>query len=371
MTNGGDGKSVREERWVEALAWHVMLRDATKKDLSDALGHKWQRWYTDPENQRIFDDVSRLFRERGLYRMRTRCAEHELTKDRYDLSVSISEWRTTRASREAGDSRSSIRSVWLWLSGGIGVAAVAALFALWPLQFGLDGGSNRTVVYQTAVGGLRDVYLPDASSIILGGHTKVSVAYSPPRRSITLLEGQAWFHVTHDPHWPFIVAAGDGTITDVGTAFLVTRESDRVVVTVTEGIVEVSARPALSRDHGRITKPELAPIRVSRGEELSFSDSGTLSLVKEADTHAAIAWTHGRLIFDDQPLRYVIETIDRYSSRRIVVSHSVGALRFSGVVFNNQIREWLASLEVIFPVTVEEHGDNMRIVMRHSASGRR
>jgi transmembrane sensor len=252
----------------------------------------------------------------------------------------------------------------------VGIAAIAVLFILWPLGFGLADGPVRSDVYQTRVGGLRQVHLPDGSSITLGGDTKLSVAFSAQRRSVSLLGGQAWFHVAHDPHWPFIVTAGNGTITDVGTAFLVTRESDRVVVTVTDGAVVVSSRPslrlALKRSKELANPSGLAPIRLNHGDEVAFGDNGALGLVRRADTRAATAWIDGRLIFDKQPLRYVIETVDRYTSRHIAVSPSVGALRFTGIVFDNQIGDWLQSLEAIFPVTVDEQGAAVRIQMRHS-----
>ena len=215
-------------------------------------------------------------------------------------------------------------------------------------------------IYQTSVGGIRDIPLRDGSSIVLGGQSSVAVAFSRQRRSVRLIGGEAWFKVAHDPRWPFVVTAGDGTITAVGTAFLVTRESDRVVVTVTEGTVEVSARPPAwpaLRLVRRFTMSSLPlPVPVTRGEELAFGENGALRPPKHVDTQAATAWTHGRLTFDDQPLQYVVQTINRYSSRRIIVGPAAGALRFSGIVFDDDIDDWLKSLEVIFPVTEDERG---------------
>jgi transmembrane sensor len=372
VSEGGEEGSMGIDRWAEALTWHTTLREADEKELTHAVGRQWQDWYADAENRRAFDNVSRLLDDRPLYRNQRRRTKAELEEDQYDLSVPIAEWRRARATREIRRERSSVGK-WWWLSGGAiavaTLAAIAVLFTSWPLRFGSGGRPASPVVYQTDVGGLKDVYLNDGSSITLGGRTKVSVAFSAQRRSVSLIEGQAWFKVAHKPHWPFVVAAGDGTITDVGTAFMVTRESDRVVVTVTEGAVEVSARrpvwSVLRLDRLFAPKPVLTPIRVSRGEELAFGDNGALSAVKPTDTHAATAWTHGRLTFDDQPLRYVIETVDRYSSRHIVVSPSAGALRFSGIVFDDEIEDWLQSLQAIFPVTVEEQGADVRIHMRN------
>ncbi len=360
-------------RWAEAVGWYGTLRAIDENQLTSAVGRAWQDWYADARNRQVFDDVSRLLVERDLYRKRPRRSEAELEQDHYDLSVPIAEWLSAHPLQDRRVQRSPSGKLW-WLSGGLAIAAILALVVLSPLRFKLNR-DRASALYQTRVGGLKDVHLQDGSSITLGGQTKLIVTFSAQRRSVSLIEGQAWFKVVHDVRRPFVVAAGRGTIKDVGTAFLVTRESDRVVVAVTEGVVEVSAQAPLSVssqiEQPLAEKPALAAFRVSRGEELAFGDDGALSAVRSTDTQTATAWTRGRLTFDDQPLRYVIEAVDRYSSRRIVVSPEAGALRFSGIVFNNEIDEWLQSLEAIFPITVEEHGSVVRIEMRSAtAAGR-
>lgn len=359
------------DRWAEALTWHVTLREAAEKDLTSAVGREWQKWHADPENQRVFDDVSRLLADRDLYRECRRPSGAELAADRYDLLSPIAEWRKVPPPRIAAKRVASGRYRWSWLSGGLAVATLATIAVVvlrMPLRFWSGTGQRGSVVYQTNVGEIRNVHLPDGSSIILGGRTELSVALSAQRRSVSLRRGEAWFQVAHRSHWPFVVAAGDGTITDVGTAFLVQRDSDRVVVTVTQGTVEIAPGPPTWNTPGIDQRVALAPvlsrIRVTQGEELAFTDKGALSGVKQADTHAATTWTHGRLTFDDVPLRYVVESVDRYSTRHIAVSASAGALRFSGIVSDDGIDDWLQGLEKIFPVTVDEREATVCVHLR-------
>jgi transmembrane sensor len=360
------GSPIAVDRWDEALAWYETLRNAGNGDLTDAVGREWQAWCADPVNRRIFDNLRHLLADRGLYRSRRPWCKAEIEEDAYDLSVPIAEWLRVQTSREAHKRRSFAGNRWWWLSAGVAIAAGLVLLLLSPLGVGSRAGPGSPAVYQTDIGGLKDVHLRDGSSIVLGGRTVLSVAFSAQRRSVELMRGQAWFRVAHNAYWPFVVAAGDGTITAVGTAFVVTRDSNRVVVAVTEGAVEVSERSSMPVHQGIDVRPTLSRIRVSRGEELAFADDGALSPLMPADTQAITAWTRGRLTFDDQPLRYVIETLNRYSSRPIVVTRSAGALRFSGIVFDHEIADWLQSLEVIFPVTVDERGAEVRIRMRRS-----
>jgi transmembrane sensor len=364
VKEGGEGDPMRADRWTEALTWRETLQEAGARDVTNPPAREWQRWYADAENQRIFDAVSRLLGDRILYCRRRRPSREKLEADEYDPSIPIAEWRKRHSSRLMRNEHAPAANWARWLSGGFAaatVALIAVLVIVWPPRF-------RSVGYQTSIGELRTVHLRDGSTIILGGRTELSVAFSGQRRSVKLIEGQAWFKVAHDPNWPFVVAAGGGTITDVGTAFVVTRENDRVVVTVTYGTVEVTTQKPQRTPHtiaqGVAPTRVLTPIRVTEGEELAYSDKGTLSPIVYTDLHAATAWTHGRLTFDDKPLRDVVTAVDRYSSRKIAVTQRAGALRLSGIVHTNEIDDWLHGLEKIFPVRVEQRGATVCIDVR-------
>jgi transmembrane sensor len=363
VTENGMADTTGADRWAEALTWHDALKQAQREDFTGAVARDWVDWCADGENQRIFDHVSRLLADRDLYSNRHLPSDIELAADGYEPSMRVAEWHGARAPRSARK-RAAPTGKWRRLFfGGTAVAAAAAMAVLvlgWRPRFWPGIESGRPVVYQTRVGELKSVQLRDGSSVILGGRTQLSVAFSSQHRSAKVIAGQAWFRVSHNEHWPFVVVAGDGAIRDVGTAFLVTRDSDRVVVTVTEGTVEVTTRSPMQTATTSDSEPRRTPdwpsIRVNRGEELDFSDSGVPSPLRQTDAQAATAWTHGRMIFDDQPLRYVIEGVNRYYPRQIAVSPGAGALRFSGIVFDHEIDNWLQGLEKVLPVTIEKRG---------------
>src|SRR3546814_12246707 len=64
------------------------------------------------------------------------------------------------------------------------------------------------------------------------------------RRDITLLAGRALFDVAKDPQRPFVVKAGDRTITALGTLFDVDVSPTELRATLAEGVVAV--RPVRS-----------------------------------------------------------------------------------------------------------------------------
>jgi transmembrane sensor len=81
------------------------------------------------------------------------------------------------------------------------------------------------------------------------------------------------------------------------------------------------------------------------------------------DPTAATAWQMGRLAFHLQPLRYVLEHVNRYAPKRIVLGEdSLGALVITGTVQRENIDGWIGSLERAFALQASEESD--RIVIR-------
>lgn len=362
------------KRWIEALSWHEKLTEAGAPPMTNALIRNWQAWYADPENQRLFDELSQIIDDTLPARTRQHWWKSEAADDDYDPTVPIAEWRSTKPQPVRGRHRRLAEKWWFWLAGGvaataIGVVGAVLLFGQWRwFAPGYRGGG--AITFQTNVGGLRDVHLGDGSEVILGGRTMLSANISDQARSVRLIRGEAWFRVARDETRPFVVQAGNGVVRALGTAFDIARQSDRVVVTVTEGTVAITARTALPRSahlgRGSSPLPQLpgAAIRITRGEAASYGDNGALAPVERADTRAATAWTQGLLIFDDEPLRYVIDSVDRYSSYHIAATPDAGSLRFSGVVFSSEIEDWLRGLPQIFPVNITRHDAAICVQMR-------
>lgn len=371
MSEGENALSPGTKRWMEALTWHETLTDADTADLTGAVIRQWQAWHADAENQRLFDCIARLTVDGQLARGSEAAMS---TSDDYDPAVPVAEWRAMKQPRPKPQNRppESARR-WRLVFAGIAVAAMASMAAFMLGSFS-RGGADRAAwregaaTYETGVGVLKDIHLDDGSNIALSGETKVLVAFTKRVRTVRLIQGEAWFKVAHDAQWPFIVRAGDGDIRAVGTAFLVTRDSDRVVVTVTEGTVTVTAPPPPTAKDSPRASVARVPVRVTRGEEVSYRDNGTMASTVTADTRAATAWTRGRLVFDNEPLRYVVENVNRYFPKHISVTPSAGQLRFSGVIFGGEIQDWLDGLSQTFPVNVSDHGASICVRMRVAES---
>jgi transmembrane sensor len=329
---------------LAAADWLVRLQ-STEISLEETLA--WQAWvHESPANAEAFarmEEISQALRDLSAP---AAVPAALLARDRYDASVPIGEWKPRGA------------QYWPWAT--LGAAASFALFALaftfWKTP------AAATNAFETEIGENRSVTLADGSIVSLGGDTRIEVALSESVRAIELTKGEALFKVAKDAARPFKVRAGDATIIAVGTEFNVERDSDRAVVSVTEGRVvvkpEVGLLPvSLLQEF----KPKLRSVHVSAGQQTTAGSAGIEEPTKMEDP--ATGWQIGHLAFRLQPLRYVLEDVNRYAHKPIVLeTESMGTLVITGTVERENIGGWIKSLEHAFDLQATEEAD--QIVLR-------
>jgi transmembrane sensor len=334
----------RDPIHLAATEWLVRLQGS---DVSLQDTQAWQAWLNeDPRHARAFarmEEVSLTLRSLPVPAV---VAEHLLAHDGYDGSIPLADWRPRRG-----------RSARPWLLGLAAVfGGIACAVVFWR--------TAQPVSYTTAVGENRTLMLSDGSTVALGGDTAIDVAVSARLRSIELKKGEALFTVAKDPKRPFKVRVGDATIVAVGTAFDVQRDSDRAIVSVTEGrvLVEPTAHflpVAVLQEFS----PRLRSVRLDAGEQTMTGSAGIEEPSKVEDPAAATSWQTGRLAFRLEPLHYVIEDVNRYAPKPIVLEgDGLGSLTITGTVERNNITGWVNSLQRVFDLEATEEDD--RIVIR-------
>jgi transmembrane sensor len=224
-----------------------------------------------------------------------------------------------------------------------------------------------TQEFSTAVGQERTVTLTDGSVLVLNTHTRIEVRFSRARRDIYLLRGEAHFHDTPDPARPFFVHAGEAVVQAIGTRFEVRLHTDRRIdVLVNEGRVEVRTGSGPAQGFGPFPLA-LGPQRVralSAGERLSI-DGGRMKVVAVSRRRLAadLAWRHGALVFDDEPLAQAAAAVARYTRARIVLEGPVvGRLRISGRFRTNDAPGFFKALATALPVRVIHRPPNRILI---------
>ncbi len=327
---------------LTAADWFVRL-NSSEVSLEETLA--WQAWiHEHPAHAQAFAHIEEISHVVCDVPVPAAMPAALLARDRYDASVPIGEWKPRRPQHRR------------WAALGVAASfALVAVIAFWRTPAASDA-------FETAVGENRSVTLADGSIISLGGDTRIQVALSDNERAIELARGEALFKVAKDSSRPFKVRAGDATIIAVGTEFNVERDSDRAVVSVTEGRVVVKpVTGLLPVSLLQEFKPKLRSVRVSAGQQTTADRAGIEEPTKMEDP--ATGWQIGRLAFRLQPLRYVLEDVNRYAHKPIVLeSESMGGLIITGTVEREDIDGWVKSLEHAFDLRATEETD--QIVLR-------
>ena len=237
--------------------------------------------------------------------------------------------------------------------GAIAAGIAAALVGGWmltqsPALVPQAVFSGAPATYRTEGGERSSITLADGSVVQLNTDSVLEVDYAEGRRGLKLLRGQALFEVAHDTSRPFVVDAGGQQITALGTVFDVRVGSGETRVTLIEGRIEVK----------RVNGTALFPVapearKLTAGEQLVALEERPF-LVREADVEEAVSWREGRVVFSNEPLVQVVEEINRYSTRKVVLGDGdLGEMRVSGVFRPGSADRFVAALEIGFPVEAE------------------
>jgi transmembrane sensor len=271
----------------------------------------------------------------------------------------------------------------------------------------------RGQVIETERGERRQVVLSDGSILQLDSETQLRVKYAAEVRQVFLEHGRALFHVAKNAHRPFLVQADGTTVRAVGTAFGVEEQAQGVVVTVAEGKVAVTspsfqsppdphpnsspsqgegapqeqlgnanrspsiplqqferAEPAQREGEGASASPsdgEGSNPRSGRGggalfltadQQVMVPSTGAAEPVREVDSHRALAWAEGRLIFKNDELGKVVAEFNRYNRVQLIVADpTLSAKPVSGVFNAADPEAFIGFLQSVTAVKIQRDGD--------------
>ncbi|MGH7632464.1 MAG: FecR family protein [Gemmatimonadaceae bacterium] len=321
--------------------WELMFRYCGNECTPEER-EQFERWLAENARHREFFDAVVLGAARAL-------------DDPHPTPPPVAELRVPLGSLARDRTRS--RSM-LWRAG-IGAAAITAaivlaertgLLARFPLGRH-DVVAERTI--STHAGERAQIKLADGSRIMLASESTVRYPadLSGPRREVTL-SGEAMFAVGHDAARPFVVRTGGAAVQDVGTTFDVRAYpgDSHVRVVVVEGSVDLG-----SANHAGPTQ------RLRRGELGRLDSLGAIK-VREVDPARYVAWTDGRLVFDETPMREVAVQLRRWYGTPVVIADSALSSRdFSGSFNDDALSNVLAVIAATVSAKIEWHADTARL----------
>lgn len=311
------GGSARDRRLDRAAQWMAGLRGGglTQRDRQRFGG--WLEAH--PDNAIAFDEMARLWEQLAVVK---------------HLPLPLSQ---------------DHRSGWPgWALAPLALAACLVLAVTLSIVF------TRPESHVTQIGEQRQVVLEDGSLLTLNTDTHVDVRFTDERRWLNLHRGEAYFEVVDNPARPFVVITPHGRVEAVGTAFGVRLLDDRSRVIVGDGRVAVLL--------ANVPPGELVPLEAD--DEVEF-DRDTLISARTVDVAAATAWREDRLVYDGVTLAHMIEDLNRYMPRKMVISDpDLAGTRVSAVLRIEEQQATLNALARILPLRWTELSDSLILLHR-------
>lgn len=218
-------------------------------------------------------------------------------------------------------------SMFLRVAAILLVVAGAYGFYLYSISSNPLYQTKEEVVYNTIVSKDDErvvIHIKDGTKVTLNSSSQIQYRddYGISSRDI-YLQGEAYFEVNHNHSAPFLVHARDAIIEDIGTKFNVntTKENEGTEVVVSEGKVRVSPQGHDSKRDSTFDRSTSSVI-LSEGQKVNVKNNPDNLIVEKADLYRALAWLQDRLIFDDEPLRQVIEQLENHYGISVEVADS-------------------------------------------------
>jgi transmembrane sensor len=281
-------------------------------------------------------------------RMAKRMAAHARTPSGAGSELRIVRVERNRGARWRGVAAAAVLIVGL---GSVVVWRRLQIVAPSPTREFAAGVAERTTVT-----------LDDGTRVTLAPASRLRVpAHAGRADREVILDGEGAFTVRHDAAHPFEVRTANGVIRDIGTTFVVRDypTDNELDVVVAEG--SVTLQPVRGRAVGDTLRPPVVLIHGQRAQLVA----GAEPQVTTVDADQYQAWTTGRLVFRDTPLRQVVSELARWYDLDIrLTDPSIGNLRLTTSFTDQPLSEVLDAVGVALQVHVARTGRVVTITPR-------
>ncbi|MEX0928288.1 MAG: FecR domain-containing protein [Balneolales bacterium] len=185
------------------------------------------------------------------------------------------------------------------------IAILGGVFA-WQNFYAAEPGQEfimREIVMDK--GQRANLVLSDGTNVNLNADSKISIpeVFRTDKREVFLQSGEAYFDVTGDADWPFLIHSRGAVIRVLGTSFVVRSypEDEMVRIVVNEGTVTVAS----GQDESRETTLKAGQLGLFHIE----NDRITSEEVEDLEQY--LSWIDGYLIFRNTPMKEVALQLER------------------------------------------------------------
>ncbi|MCL6219837.1 FecR family protein [Zunongwangia pacifica] len=198
------------------------------------------------------------------------------------------------------------------------------------------------------------IALADGSVVHLNSGSKLTYpsGFKENETREVLLEGEGYFKVYHDEKRPFIVHSAQLDVEVLGTSFNFSAYKNNSYATA----VLVQGKVAVKR-------PDKPTVYLQPGMMAKYSKSSDTFKTAEVDTNIYTAWMNGILVFEEQSLGDIANTLERKFNKRIIFEdESLKRERFTAKFENQSISKILESFKQSYDF--EYHINDNEVIIR-------
>jgi transmembrane sensor len=250
------------------------------------------------------------------------------------------------------------------------------------LEYQLAKKSNgqQAITYNmltTPRGGQYQLLLPDGSKVWLNAASSIRypTAFAAKERRVEV-SGEAYFEIAGDAVKPFTVtifpadgSSRGGEVEVVGTHFNINAYGDEqaIVTTLLEGKIRITPINVV-KDQSVGTdiknqKPETKNYKLLLpGEEAQIGNKADITIRKNVDTEAAVAWMKGFFDFHNAGIKSVMKQVSRWYNVDIQYMSAVPAQTFEGSLDRNiPLNELLDQLQKMGTTQFQIEGKTIKV----------
>ncbi|MEY8195168.1 MAG: FecR domain-containing protein [Cycloclasticus sp.] len=307
-----NNKNINHDLLQQAAEWFSVLQSdaVTEQERQD-----WQNWLSSDELHR---DAWRKVEN----------ISHRFT----DLPISTAQVVLDPANKSAISRRTVLKSL---------AFACISTGSLWQLA----RHQYWDAQYRTAYGEIRQINLDDGAKVWLNTNSAIDVVYTATSRQIILHSGEIHIETAVDiaPYTgskkrSMLVETKFGRLRALGTKFNVRDNQEHIVLSVTEGAVEV------------VLKDQAQTKRVDTGQQVAFTLNSIQPVSQDRATKPV--WTKGVILADNMRLDDFIDELNRYFRGHLSYDSAAASMRLVGAYPVNDIDRVLVALEKSLPLTI-------------------
>ena len=227
----------------------------------------------------------------------------------------------------------------------------AAGFGIWWIM--QQGTDPVLVEVQTSGNEKKEILLPDNTKVWLNENSTLAYFEDFTERNVEL-EGEAFFDVAHLKKSPFKIISGEAITTVLGTSFNVRAypKEELIEVTVADGTVELALAKGIKER-----------VELSKGTSgVVHKAEKKVEQVAEPLKNAA-AWKTAKLDFDEDLMKDVITTLERYFGTEIEVSNEmIYECYFSSPFDQPDLEEILMVVGATIDIEFKKEGDTYLLI---------